>query len=499
MAGSEDYRGTVPPNSVEAETSVLGAMLQDSNAVLTATEQLTPEDFYQPEHKVIFTAIRDLYRNRSPVDLVTVHTELARKGSLEGVGGDPYLMRIMNHVPTSANVKAYINIVLEKSVLRRMIDACHKITGECYSQLLPVETVLANAEKAIFDIAMNRTGNDTLVPLSEVLIRTYDQMDELAKLHGAISGVPTGFIDLDNYLTGMHGGELIIVGARPSMGKTSFAVNMAQQAAMRGKTVALFTLEMPREQIAMRMLCSDARVDMQRVRKGLLTEDEWIKLSQSFEQMSGAPMYIDDSAGLTPTQLRSRCRRLMMDKGLDLVVVDYLGLMRADSRTESRQLEVSEISRQLKAIALELKIPLVACAQLSRANKDRQDKRPVLSDLRDSGSIEQDADVVMFLHREEYYNHGTDQKNIAEVNIAKQRSGPLGTVKLAWLSEYTTFANLAHEDGSPAGYSSGGRPSGNASSGSGSSGKGSSAAPAGNPPAAGPAASGTPVESDAPW
>ena len=448
MANPEEFRGAVPPNSVEAEISVLGAMLQDGNAVLNATEQLNPDDFYQPEHREIFSAICALNREHSPVDLVTVHTELARKGSLDGVGGNAYLMKILNSVPTSANVQAYINIVRGKSTLRRMIQACRTITGECFSQQEPVETVLANAEKAVFDIAMNRTGNETLVPLGEVLIKTYDQMDELAKAHGAVSGVPTGFIDLDNMLTGLHGGELVIVGARPAMGKTSFAMNIAQHASLnRNKTVAVFTLEMPREQIAMRMLCSDARVDMQRVRKGTLTDQDWLKLSQSFEQMARAPMYIDDTAGITPTQLRSRCRRLMMDKGLDLIVVDYLGLMRGDGRSESRQLEVSEISRQLKAIALELKVPLIACAQLSRANKDRQDKRPVLSDLRDSGSIEQDADVVMFLHREEYYNRDTEDKNIAEVILSKQRSGPLGTVKLAWLGEYTTFANLARENG----------------------------------------------------
>jgi len=448
MAEQNELRGMTPPNSVEAEISVLGAMLQDGNAVLNATEQLNPDDFYQPEHREIFSAICALNREHSPVDLVTVHTELARKGSLDGVGGNAYLMKILNSVPTSANVQAYINIVRGKSTLRRMIQACRTITGECFSQQEPVETVLANAEKAVFDIAMNRTGNETLVPLGEVLIKTYDQMDELAKAHGAVSGVPTGFIDLDNMLTGLHGGELVIVGARPAMGKTSFAMNIAQHASLnRNKTVAVFTLEMPREQIAMRMLCSDARVDMQRVRKGTLTDQDWLKLSQSFEQMARAPMYIDDTAGITPTQLRSRCRRLMMDKGLDLIVVDYLGLMRGDGRSESRQLEVSEISRQLKAIALELKVPLIACAQLSRANKDRQDKRPVLSDLRDSGSIEQDADVVMFLHREEYYNRDTEDKNIAEVILSKQRSGPLGTVKLAWLGEYTTFANLARENG----------------------------------------------------
>ena len=448
MANPEEFRGTVPPNSVEAEVSVLGAMLQDSVAVLRATEHLRPEDFYQPEHKEIFSVMMDLYLQRRPIDLVTMHSELARRGTLEGVGGNAYLMKILNSVPTSANVKAYIDIVQEKSTMRKLIQACQKISGECFTQQTPVETILSSAEKAIFDIVMNQTDGETLVPLREVLVKTYDQIDELSRLHGAIGGVPTGFIDLDNLLTGLHPGELVVVGARPSMGKTSFAMNIASHASLKhGKSVAVFTLEMPREQIAMRMLCSDAQVDMQRVRKGTLTDKDWSSLANSVQHMADAPMYIDDTAGITPSQLRSRCRRLKMDKGLDLVVVDYLGLMKADGRVESRQLEVSEISRQLKAIALDMKIPIVACAQLSRANKDRLDKRPVLSDLRDSGSIEQDADVVMFLHREEYYNKDTEDKNIGEVIISKQRSGPLGTVKLAWLSEYTTFANLARDNG----------------------------------------------------
>ena len=448
MANPEEFRGTVPPNSVEAEVSVLGAMLQDSAAVLRATEHLRPEDFYQPEHREIFSVMMDLYLQRRPIDLVTLHTELARRGSLEGVGGNAYLMKILNSVPTSANVKAYIDIVQEKSTMRKLIQACQKISGECFTQQTPLENILSSAEKAIFDIVMNQTDGETLVPLREVLVKTYDQIDELSRLHGAIGGVPTGFIDLDNLLTGLHPGELVVVGARPSMGKTSFAMNIASHASLkRGKSVAVFTLEMPREQIAMRMLCSDAQVDMQRVRKGTLTDKDWSSLANSVQSMADAPMYIDDTAGITPSQLRSRCRRLKMDKGLDLVVVDYLGLMKADGRVESRQLEVSEISRQLKAIALDMKIPIIACAQLSRANKDRVDKRPVLSDLRDSGSIEQDADVVMFLHREEYYNKDTEDKNIGEVIISKQRSGPLGTVKLAWLSEYTTFANLARDNG----------------------------------------------------
>ena len=449
MDNREGTGGLVLPNSTEAETSVLGAMLQDSTAVLRAAEQLVPEDFYHPEHKEIFTVLADMNRRQTAIDLVTVQTELANKGSLDGVGGIKYLMKIIRDVPTAANVQEYIRIVREKSTLRKLIKASQDIMKDCYGQNRELQDVLAGAEKSIFDIVMNRQGGEELKPLGDALTIAYQKIEELAKLKGELGGVPTGFIDLDSMLTGLHPGELIIVGARPAMGKTSFAMNIAEHAAVnRGKTVAVFTLEMPREQIALRMLCSDARVDMQRVRKGTLHDEDWMRLAKSLGPLSASPMYIDDTAALSPTQLRSRCRRLMMDAGgLDLVVIDYLGLMRSDGRAESRNMEVSEISRSLKAIALELKIPIVACAQLSRANKDRIDKRPVLSDLRDSGSIEQDADVVMFLHREEYYNRDTEDKNIGEVIVSKQRSGPLGTVKLAWLSEFTTFANLARDNG----------------------------------------------------
>ena len=447
MDNREESVGLVLPNSTEAEISVLGAMLQDSSAVLRAAEQLSPDDFYHPEHKEIFQVMADMNRQHMPIDLVTLQAELSRRGTLEGIGGNRYLLKILSDVPTAANVRAYIEIVQEKSTLRKMIAACRTITKDCYSQDKEVQDILTNAEKSIFDIVMNRQGGEELKPLSEVLVNTYSIIEELARQKGQIAGVPTGFIDLDSMLTGLHPGELIIIGARPAMGKTSFAMNIAEHAALCNKTTAVFTLEMPREQIAMRLLCSDARVDMQRVRKGTLEDSDWLRLAQSLAPLSAAPMYIDDTSALSPTQLRSRCRRLMMDRGLDLVVVDYLGLMKSDGKAESRQLEVSEISRRLKAIALELKIPIIACAQLSRDNKDRVDKRPMLSDLRDSGSIEQDADVVMFLHREEYYNKETEDKNIGEVIISKQRSGPLGTVKLAWLSEFTTFANLAKDQG----------------------------------------------------
>ena len=446
-----ELRGVTPPNSVEAERSVLGAMLQDENAVEQACERLQADDFYQPQHREIYDAMRKLHMEQSPVDIVTVDTELSRRGTLEGVGGTAYIIELSQYVPTTANVKAYIALVAEKATLRKLIQASQEITQECYSQQNPLQETLNHAEKAIFDIVMNRASGDTLVHVKDVLYNTYANIEELAKLKGRVSGVPTGFTGLDNMLTGLHGGELIILGARPSMGKTSLAMNIAGHACLyAGKSVAVFSLEMPREQIALRLLCSDAKVDMQRVRQGRLDSDDWMRLAKSIGPMSNAPLYIDDTAGITPTQLRSRCRRLMMDKGLDLIVLDYLGLMHADGKVENRQLEVSEISRNLKAIALELKVPVLACAQLSRASTTRDNKRPALSDLRDSGSIEQDADVVMFIHREGYYDPECEEKNVGEIIVQKQRNGPLGTVKVAWLSEYTTYANLAPEAGGDA-------------------------------------------------
>lgn len=452
MEVRNELRGATPPNSVEAERSVLGAMLQDATAVMQAAEVLAPDDFYQPQHRELFDCMLKLFREQSPVDLITVDSELSRRGTLEGVGGTAYLIELSQYVPTTANVKAYIALVSEKSTLRKLIRAAQEISQECFSQQNPLQETLGHAEKAIFDIVMNRSSGESLVHVKDVLYNTYANIEELSKLKGRVSGVPTGFIALDNLLTGLHGGEMIVLGARPSMGKTSLAMNIAAHAALNaGKAVAVFSLEMPREQIAMRMLCSDARVDMQKVRQGTLSGDDWMRLAKSIGPMSNAPLYIDDTAGITPSQLRSRCRRLMMDKGLDLIVLDYLGLMHSDTKTESRQLEVSEISRSLKAIALELKVPLIACAQLSRAPTARVDKRPALSDLRDSGSIEQDADVVMFIHREGYYDPNAEEKNIGEIILSKQRNGPLGTIKVAWLSEYATYANLAPEAAGMAG------------------------------------------------
>ena len=436
----------VPPQSIEAERSVLGALLQDSKAVSIAMEMMQEDDFYVPAHRAIFEAIRALATQSTAVDLVTVDAELSRRGTLAGIGGSSYLVELLQYVPTTANVQYYISIVLEKSTLRRLIQASNAISRNSYEQQMDLKDILGYAEKSIFDIVMRRTGGEQLVHIREVLYNTYAQIEELAKLQGRVAGVTSGFTQLDQLLTGFHPGELIIMGARPSMGKTSIALNMAAAAARKGYGVAIFSLEMPREQIAMRLLCGDARVNMQHVRSGTLRDKEWVKLAQTVNPLSNEKVYIDDTSGITPLQMRSRVRRIMMEKGLDLVIIDYLQLMGADGKVENRQQEVSEISRRLKAIALELKIPIIACAQLSRANTQRQVKRPMLSDLRDSGSIEQDADVVMFLHREAYYDQTSAETNTAEIIVAKQRNGALGTVKLNWLGEYTLFEDMYTED-----------------------------------------------------
>ncbi len=444
---TQELARALPPSSLDAERSVLGAVLQDTGAATLAFETLAAEDFYSAEHREIFDAMRTLHIGGSPIDVMTTGNELSRRGTLEGVGGTAYLLQAFRFVPTTANTRTYVEIVREKATLRKLIHACQRIMEECYGQMEPLPTVLQHAERAVFDIVMKRSGAETLQPISAVLSQTFDKIEELSRLKGRLAGVPTGLYDLDRMLTGLHGGELVLVGARPAMGKTALALGISQFAGVQGKkTVAIFSLEMPAEQIGMRILCSAANINMQRVRTGMLSDDEWIKLGDQLNALSGCRMFVDDTPSLTPSQLRSRCRRLMMEQGLDLIVIDYLGLMGSDKRTENRQLEVSEISRQLKAIALELKIPVLACAQLSRAPAARTDKRPMLSDLRDSGSIEQDADVVMFIHREGYY--ATSEGDIkpddsqGEVIVAKQRNGPVGTVNVEWQAEFARYTNV---------------------------------------------------------
>ena len=434
--------GLVPPHHLEAEKSVLGAMLQSNQAVMLAVETLTDKDFFDPAHQEIYSAMTAVSAQGRPVDLVTVDEELERRGSLAGVGGLEYLVALSQFVPTTANAGAYIRIIDEKATLRRLIDAANGISKDCYDGQMETSDILAQAEKRIYDITM-RKGGEMLRPVQPVLLSTYERIERLYKNRGKIEGVPTGYPDLDRILTGMHPGEFILIAARPSMGKTSIGLNIVANAAIRnGAKCAVFSLEMPAEQLIMRMLCSEARVDMQTVRRGTQTMDDWERLTDAMVPIAKSEIYIDDTSGITVPEVRSKARRLKLEKGLDLILIDYLSLMTASGRFGSRQEEVSSISRQLKALAQELKVPVIVLQQLSRANTGRSDHKPVLSDIRESGAIEQDADVVMFLHREAYYNPDTEKKNIAELIIAKQRNGPLGTVELGWQAEYTKFVDL---------------------------------------------------------
>ena len=434
--------GRVPPHHLEAERSVLGAMLQSAQAVMLAQESLKPDDFYDPAHREIFDAMMNLSSHARPVDLVTLDEELTRRGSLEGVGGLDYLISLSQFVPTTANAGAYIRIIDEKSTLRKLISASQEITQVSYAAEEETADILAEAEKKIYDITM-RKGGEMLQPVQSVLMSTYERIETLAKNRGQVEGVPTGYPDLDRVLTGMHPGEFILIAARPSMGKTSIGLNIVANAAIRHNAkCAVFSLEMPEEQLVMRLLCAEAKVDMQAVRRGTLTMEDWERLTDAMVPIARSQIYIDATSGVSVPEVRSKARRLQMEHGLDLILIDYLSLMSATGRNNSRQEEVSSISRALKGLAQELKVPVMVLQQLSRANTGRSDHRPILSDIRDSGAIEQDADVVMFLHREAYYDPETDKKNIAELIIAKQRNGPLGTVELGWQAEYTKFVDL---------------------------------------------------------
>ena len=434
------YAGTrVPPHNLDAEKSVLGCMLGSAKALMLAQESLRRDDFYDPAHQEIFDAMLHVASLSQPVDLITLEAELERRGRLDGVGGMDYLLMLSQYVPTTANAGAYIRLIDESATLRRLIEASGGISQRCYAAEDETADILAYAEKSIYDITM-RKGGEQLTPIRPVLISTYDKIETLARNRGKVDGVTTGYPDLDRMLTGMHPGELILIGARPSMGKTSIGMNIVENAAIRaGARVAVFSLEMPPEQLVMRMLCSEAQVDMQSVRRGTLSMEDWEKLTDAMAPISKSQIYIDSTSGISVQEIRSKARRLQMEHGLDLILVDYLQLMSDPSNAGSRQESVSNISRGLKGLAQELKVPVIALSQLSRAAAGRTDHRPVLSDIRDSGAIEQDADVVIFLHRENYYDPETEKGNIAELIIAKQRNGPLGTVELIWSAEHTRF------------------------------------------------------------
>lgn len=431
----------IPPHNLEAEQSVLGSMLIDAEAVSVAAGSLKAEDFYSEAHKEIFEAMLNLYDRGEPVDLVTVVEELRQRGTLEGVGGAAYISDLSVAVPSTANLKYYIQIVEEKSILRQLIAASNEIIRDSYEAQEELDIILDRAEKRIFEISQRQTTN-YFEPIKNILLETYAKIEELSKKKGGIIGLPTGFHEFDQKTSGLHPSDLILVAARPSMGKTSFVLNIAQYVALRQKVpVAIFSLEMSKEQLVQRMLSSEANVELQKIRTGNLNEDDWLKLVRAAGPLSQAPIYIDDTGGLSVMEIRSKARRLKMEKGLGLLVIDYLQLMSGRGRAENRQQEISEISRSLKALARELKVPVIALSQLSRAPEARTQHRPMLSDLRESGAIEQDADLVVFIYRDEYYNPDTDKKNIAEIIIAKQRNGPTGTIELVWLGQYTKFAN----------------------------------------------------------
>lgn len=437
------------PSQPEAERSVLGAMLRSAEAVMLAQESLKEDDFYDPILREIFSAMLYLSARSRPVDIVTLDEELTRRGRLEAIGGTQFLIDLSRSVPAASNIGAYIRIVDEKSTLRKLIGASEEITKNCYAGEMETPDVLAMAEKSIYDITM-RKGGEQLQPVQPLLLKTFEMIEELVRKHGRIEGVPTGYTALDEMTTGFHPGELILIAARPSMGKTSFGMNIIGNASIRAhKCAAVFSLEMPAEQLVLRLLCTEAKVDMQRVRRGQIEDDEWLKLSEAMALIAEAKLFIDATAGINVTGVRSKARRLQMEHGLDLILIDYLSLMTATGHNNSRQEEVSSISRALKGLAQELKVPIIVLQQLSRANASRSDHRPILSDIRDSGAIEQDADVVMFLHREAYYDPETEKKNIAELIIAKQRNGPLGTVELGWQAEYTKFVDLVGGGSAP--------------------------------------------------
>ena len=434
--------GKVPPHDIEAEQAVIGSMLTDQEAVYAAIERLKPEDFYREDNKQIYTAILNIYNKAEPIDIITLKAELSSMGKLDAVGGLEYIVELPEKVPTTANVDRYIKIVEEKSLLRNLIRAANEILSSGYAQEDEVENIVDHAEKKIFDV-MQKKSQKGYTTIKDVLVESFTKLEELYNQKEHITGVPTGFAELDKKTAGLHGSELILIAARPAMGKSAFALNIGSYAATRANVpVAIFSLEMSKEQVGNRILCSEALVDSNNVRTGELNDEELGKLAETSGELSQAPIYIDDTPGISVMEIRAKCRKLKLEKNIGLVIIDYLQLIQGSGKTSSREQEIAEISRSLKILAKEIEVPVIALSQLSRAVEARPDHRPMLSDLRESGSIEQDADIVMFLYRDDYYNEDSEKKNIAEVIIAKQRAGSTGSVDLAWLGKYTKFANL---------------------------------------------------------
>lgn len=436
--------GKVPPHDIEAEQAVIGSMLTDIEAVSSSMEILKEQDFYREDNRLIYSAMSNLYKKAEPIDLITVKSELESMGKFEQIGGFEYLSELPGKVPTTANAIKYIKIVEEKSVLRNLIKTANEMIELGYDPTKGIEKIIEEAERKIFNLMQDKNQNGT-VPIKDILVDSFIQLEELYNRKQHITGVPTGFIDLDYRTAGLHGSELILIAARPAMGKSAFALNIATNAAIRANIpVAIFSLEMSKEQMVNRIMCSEAMVDSNKVRTGKLDDEDWAKLAESIGPLSETGIYIDDTPGISITSIREKCRKLKLEKNIGLVVIDYLQLIQGSNnkRNFAREQEISEISRSLKIIAKELNVPVIALSQLSRAVEQRTDHKPMLSDLRESGAIEQDADIVMFLYRDDYYNEDSKKRGIAEVIIAKHRGGSTGSIDLGWLGNYTKFINL---------------------------------------------------------
>lgn len=433
----------VMPNSLEAEQSVIGSMIMDQDAIVTAMEILLQEDFYHKQYGILFDAMIELYSSGQPVDLVTLQNKLKEKDVPQEVSSLEFVGELVRAVPTSANVKYYCNIVKENSMKRKLIRVTEEIENECYAGKKSLESVLDKTEHDIFALLSSRTGGD-YVPIRQVVMNALEKIEKASQQDGNVTGIPTGFIDLDYRTAGLQPSDLVLIAARPSMGKTAFVLNIAQYVAFHeNMCTAIFSLEMSKEQLVNRLFSLESRVDAQALRTGNLSDADWAKLVEGAGIIGDSELIIDDTPGISISEMRSKCRKYKLEHDLKLIIIDYLQLMSGSGRsTDSRQQEISDISRSLKALARELNVPVLALSQLSRAVEQRPDHRPMLSDLRESGAIEQDADVVMFIYRDDYYNKDTELKGISEIIIAKQRNGPIGTVNLAWLPEYTKFANL---------------------------------------------------------
>ena len=444
MPAEETLIKRTMPNSLEAEQSLIGSMIMDRDAIMSASELLVKEDFYHQQYGILFEAMVELFNNREPVDLITLQNKLKEMNVPPEISSLEYVGDLVNAVPTSANAKYYAEIVKDKSMLRKMIRTTEDIANDCYQGAESTEVLLEQTEKKIFDLVQNRGGGD-YVPIKQVVLNALDKIEKASKTQGTVTGIATGFLDLDYKTAGLQPSDLILVAARPSMGKTAFVLNIAQYVAFHSDLcTAIFSLEMSKEQLVNRLFSLESRVDAQKLRTGNLSDADWEKLIEGAGTIGQSKLIIDDTPGISISEMRSKCRKYKLEHDLKLIIIDYLQLMSGSGgrASDSRQQEISDISRSLKALARELHVPVIALSQLSRAVEQRPDHRPMLSDLRESGAIEQDADVVMFIYRDDYYNKDTEDKGIAEIIIAKQRNGPIGTVNLVWLPEYTKFANM---------------------------------------------------------